>query len=46
MEDDANIETDKKIEDIKKLGKEKGNKVVEDLLNAVTNVKLIVPEKS
>ncbi|KIW08939.1 V-type ATPase, G subunit [Verruconis gallopava] len=46
MEDDANKETTKKIEEIKKIGKERGPKVVEDLLNAVTNVKPVPPAKS
>lgn len=34
-----------KLEEIKKLGGEKGDKVVEDLLHAVVNVQAEVPEK-
>ena len=41
MEEDANKDTEKKLAEIKKLGKSKGSKVVDDLLNAVTNV---IPE--
>jgi V-type H+-transporting ATPase subunit G len=46
MEEDSNKDTEKKIEEIKKIGKEKGSKVVEDLLIAVTNVKPVPPAKS
>ncbi|KAF2668812.1 vacuolar ATPase [Microthyrium microscopicum] len=38
MEDDASKETDGKLDEIKKEGKAKGSKVVDDLLNAVVNV--------
>jgi V-type H+-transporting ATPase subunit G len=41
MEDDANKDTEKKLVEIKEVGKKKGGKVVEDLLNVVVNV---VPE--
>ena len=46
MEEDANKETDTKVEEIKRLGKEKGNKVVEDLLQAVMNANPGPPGKS
>jgi len=46
MEEDASKDTDKKITEIKKIGKDKGSKVVDDLLNAVTNVKPVAPAKS
>jgi V-type H+-transporting ATPase subunit G len=38
MEEDAHKDTEKKLAEIKKLGKSKGQKVVEDLLNAVVKV--------
>lgn len=37
-EEDANKEAEVKLQDIKTAGKEKGNKVVEDLINAVIDV--------
>lgn len=43
MEEDAHKDTEKKLAEIKKLGKSKGQKVVDDLLNAVVNV---TPEPS
>lgn len=46
MEDDANKDTEKKIEEIKKIGNDKGSKVVTDLLSAVTDVKPVPPSKS
>ena len=46
MEEDANKDTEKKIAEIKQIGKEKGSKVVDDLLSAVTNVKPVPPAKS
>lgn len=46
MEEDANKDTEKKIAEIKKIGKEKGSKVVDDLLNAVTQVQPVPPSKS
>jgi V-type H+-transporting ATPase subunit G len=44
MEEDAAKDTETKIADIKKTGKGKGNKVVEDLLKAVMEVKPEVPD--
>lgn len=44
MEDDAAKDTDKKIAENKKLGKDKGKKVVDDLLKAVMEVKPEVPD--
>jgi V-type H+-transporting ATPase subunit G len=46
MEEDANKDTEKKIAEIKKIGKDKGSQVVNDLLNAVTDVKPVPPNKS
>jgi V-type H+-transporting ATPase subunit G len=46
MEEDANKETEKTIAEIKKIGKDKGSKVVEDLLNAVTQPQPVAPAKS
>lgn len=46
MEEDAGKDTEKKIAEIKTIGKDKGSKVVDDLLNAVTNVKPVAPSKS
>lgn len=46
MEEDANRETETKLEEIKRVGKEKGNKVVEDLLHAVMDVDPEPPSKS
>jgi V-type H+-transporting ATPase subunit G len=45
MEEDANKDTEKKLAEIKKLGKSKGPKVVDDLLNAVTNVSPQAPSQ-
>jgi V-type H+-transporting ATPase subunit G len=44
MEEEANKDTEKKISEIKSTGKSKGQKVVDDLLQAVMNVKPEVPE--
>jgi V-type H+-transporting ATPase subunit G len=44
MEEDANKDTEAKIAEIKTLGKGKGSKVVDDLLQAVIDVKPHVPE--
>jgi V-type H+-transporting ATPase subunit G len=44
MEEDANKDTEKKISEIKGTGKGKGQKVVDDLLQAVMDVKPEVPE--
>jgi V-type H+-transporting ATPase subunit G len=46
MEQEANKETESKIEEISKIGKEKGNKVVQDLLRAVLDVHPEPPSKS
>jgi hypothetical protein len=46
MEEDANRETESKLAEIKRVGKEKGNKVVQDLLQAVMDVNLEPPSKS
>lgn len=43
MEEDATKETEKKISEIKGTGKGKGKKVVDDLLQAVMDVKPEVP---
>lgn len=45
-EEDANREAERKVEETKKIGSEKGSKVVEDLLNAVTNVQPVPPGKA
>lgn len=44
MEEDANKDTEKKISEIQGTGKGKGKKVVDDLLQAVMDVKPEVPE--
>ncbi|KAJ5605146.1 hypothetical protein N7510_010300 [Penicillium lagena] len=44
-EDDANNEALAKLEEIKDAGKNKGDKVVQDLIYATTQVKPEVPEK-
>jgi len=46
MEEDASKDTEKKIAEIKKIGKEKGSKVVDDLLKAVTQVQPVAPTRS
>jgi V-type H+-transporting ATPase subunit G len=46
MEEDAKKDTEKTIEEIRKIGKDKGSKVVADLLNAVTDVKPVPRTKS
>jgi V-type H+-transporting ATPase subunit G len=46
MEEDASKETDKKIAEIKSIGKSKGSKVVDDLLKAVISVDPEPPAKS
>jgi V-type H+-transporting ATPase subunit G len=43
MEDDAAKETEKKIAENKKIAKDKGSQVVDDLLKAVMEVKPEVP---
>ncbi|KAJ9645579.1 hypothetical protein H2204_001160 [Knufia peltigerae] len=44
-EDDANKDAEAKVKDIEQAGKKSGNKVVEDLIKAVTNPQPEVPEK-
>jgi V-type H+-transporting ATPase subunit G len=44
MEDDAAKDTESKIAEIKKIGKGKGGKVVDDLLKAVMEVTPEVPD--
>lgn len=44
-EDDANKETDEKLEEIKSIGGEKGPDIVDQLLKAVTDVKPVNPRK-
>ncbi|KAJ5806879.1 hypothetical protein N7474_010471 [Penicillium riverlandense] len=44
-EDDANNEAQAKLQEIKDAGKNKGDKVVQDLIHATTQVKPEVPEK-
>ncbi|KAJ6057837.1 Vacuolar (H+)-ATPase G subunit, partial [Penicillium canescens] len=44
-EDDANKETEAKLQEIKDAGKKQGDKVVADLLRVTTDVKPEVPEK-
>lgn len=46
MEEEANKDTDKKLEEIKKIGGDKGDKVVEDLLTAVMDVRPEAPSKA
>ncbi len=45
-EEDADKDTEEKLQEIKKIGGEKGDKVVEDLLKAVTDVKPEVPDRT
>ncbi|KAI9706038.1 MAG: hypothetical protein M1836_005444 [Candelina mexicana] len=45
-EDDANREAEDKISQIKSMGNTSGKKVIEDLLNAVTDIKPEAPERS
>lgn len=45
-EDDANKETEEKVNEIKSIGEKEGDKVVESLLRAVTDVNPQPPEKS
>lgn len=46
MEEEANKEAESKLEEISRTGKEKGNKVVQDLLRAVLDVQPEPPSKS
>lgn len=45
-EEDANKEAEQKVEGIKNTGSDKANKVVDDLLSAVTNVQAVPPSKA
>ena len=45
-EDEANRETEAKLGEIKEVGKKSGDKVVEDLLKAVTTVNAQPPDRS
>jgi V-type H+-transporting ATPase subunit G len=44
-EEDANKDAETKVKDIDAAGKKSGNKVVEDLMRAITHVKPEVPDK-
>ncbi|MCJ1483955.1 H(+)-transporting V1 sector ATPase subunit G [Schaereria dolodes] len=44
-EEDANKDADSKVEEIKRAGGKSGDKVVEDLLRVVTEVKPEVPDR-
>lgn len=44
-EDDANQEAEMKLQDIKKVGRSKGDQVVDDLIHAVMDVRPEVPQK-
>ncbi|KAL1296587.1 hypothetical protein AAFC00_000084 [Neodothiora populina] len=44
-EEDAEKENEEKLKEIKEIGGKQGQKVVEDLLKAVTDVKPIVPDR-
>lgn len=44
-EEDADKDTEKQLEEIKKIGESTGGKVVEDLLIAVMEVKPVVPDR-
>ena len=45
MEEEANRDTERKLQEINQIGKSKGKKVVEDLLGALVNVKPEPPKK-
>lgn len=45
-EEDAEKETQQKLEEIKKVGDKTGPKVVQDLINAVMEVKPVVPDRA
>jgi len=45
-EDDSAQDTDVKLQEIKDIGGEKGDQVVEDLLRAVTEIKPEFPDRS
>lgn len=44
-EKDADADTEEKLKEIKKIGEKDGNKVVENLLRAVTDVKPQIPDR-
>ena len=44
-EEQAEKDTDEKLEEIKQIGQKTGPKVVDDLLKAVVDVKPIVPDR-
>lgn len=44
-EEDANEDAEARVKDIESAGKRSGEKVVDDLLRAITDVKPEVPEK-
>lgn len=44
-EEDANQEAEEKLKEIKVAGQKQGDKVVQDLIKATTDVKPQVPEK-
>lgn len=44
-EQDAENETEEKLKETKDVGKKSGNKVVEDLLKAVSDVRPVVPQR-
>ncbi len=44
-EEDANKDTEGKMQEIKEIGKTSGGKVIEDLLDAIMNVKPEVPDR-
>lgn len=44
-EEDADKDTEQKLQEIKEIGNKQGKKVVDDLLRAVTDVKPVVPER-
>jgi V-type H+-transporting ATPase subunit G len=45
MEEEANKDTEKKLQEINQLGKSKGGKVITDLLSAIVNVKPEPPNR-
>jgi len=45
-EEQAEKDTDKKLQEIKEIGKKSGPKVVDDLLHAVVDVKPVVPDRT
>ena len=45
-EEDADKDTEKKLDEIKQIGQKTGPKVVDDLLEAVVTVKPVVPDRA